>query len=193
MNNLKNILFPLMIILMFSVGSSAFAADEYTIDPVHSSVLFKVGHLEISYVRGVFTCFSGTIVADKNNPENSLVDITVLSSSIDTNNIERDEHLRSEEFFHAIKYPEITFKSTGVKKTGNNTYDVTGDFTLHGVTKQITVKSEMINEGKDMWGGHRMGFSSEFEIKRSDYGMDQLIPAAGDKVHISLILEAVKN
>lgn len=173
------------------VQPAAAAAEVYTADPVHSSALFKVGHLGIGFVRGAFTDISGTVKYDKKNPANNFVEITIKTHSVNTFNADRDTHLRSADFFDVEKFPSMSFKSKSFKKMKNGKFQVTGNFTLHGVTKTITVQADVVGEGDDPWGNHRAGFESTFSIKRSDYGMDKLIPAAGDKVIITLVVEGI--
>jgi polyisoprenoid-binding protein YceI len=165
--------------------------ETYAIDPVHSSVFFKVGHAGFGFVRGRFNDFSGTIVRDRDNPENSQIDVVIKADSIDTANARRDEHLKSPDFFDAKKFPVMSFKSRSVEKLSYNTYALSGDFLLHGVTQRIRVKVKFIGEGKDQAGALRVGAGTEFSIKRSDYGMTGSIPAAGDMVDITVILEAL--
>jgi len=194
MNGLRKFFYLSMIIIFFvAIETPAKAADTYAVDPVHSFIVFKIGHLNIGYVIGMFTDFSGTILADKGNPEKSSVEMTVKVSSVNTHVEKRDEDLRSDNFFDAVKFPEISFKSTKVKKVDEKTLEVTGSMSLHGVTKEITVTVNFLGEGKDPWGGYPMAFTTDFDILRSDYGMDKEIPAAGDKVHISLVTEALKQ
>jgi len=185
----------LSMLLIFLVAAEipAKAADTYTVDPVHSFIVFKIGHLNIGYVIGMFTDFSGTITADRENPEKSSVEMTVKVESINTHVEKRDKDLRSDNFFDAVKFPEIHFKSTKVRKVDAKTYKVTGNMGLHGVTREMTVTVNFLGEGKDPWGGYRMAFNAEFDILRSDYGMNKEIPAAGDKVHLSLSIEALKQ
>ena len=115
-------------------------ADTYTVDRNHSEAAFQVRHI-LTKVRGTFRDFTGTIDFDKAKPENSSVEFAIKVTSIDTGTQKRDDHLRSPDFFDVAKYPDITFKSTKVVSKGNSKFDVTGDFTMHGVTKQITCPS----------------------------------------------------
>jgi polyisoprenoid-binding protein YceI len=194
MKKIRMLYILLVIISIMGLSSlSALAADTYEVDPVHSSVVFKVGHLNIGTVIGMFTDFTGTIIADRENPEKSSVEMTVKAASVDTHVQKRDEHLRSNEFFNVDLFPEIKFKSTAVKKIDEKTFEITGDFNLHGITKELTVTVHFLGEGSDPWGGYRMGFETEFDIVRSDFGMTQQIPAAGDKAHVILAVEALKK
>jgi polyisoprenoid-binding protein YceI len=175
------------------IGAPSFAADTYEVDPVHSFIVFKICHLNIGNVIGMFTDFTGTIIADKENPDKSSVEMTVKAASVNTHVDKRDDHLRTNEFFNVELFPEIKFKSTKVKKIDDKTIEVTGNFTLHGITKEITATVLLLGEGNDPWGGYRMGFETEFDIVRSEFGMTQLIPAAGDKAHVILAVEALKK
>ena len=183
--------FAAVTLAVASVNSPA--ADTYQVDAVHSSALFKVRHLGISNVTGGFTDIAGTISADKKNPEKSTVEITIQTASVDTHNNMRDNDLRSPNFFDAQKYPAMSFKSTKVKKLSASKYEVTGNFTLHGVTKTIKVRVDFLGEGKGMKGETRAGFETAFTIKRSDYGMKSDIPIVGDDVQITLSVEAARK
>ena len=128
------------------IVQSAFAADTYVFDKAHSTLGFQIRHL-FSNVTGKFDDFTGTIQFDETNPEQSSVEVNIKTASIDTGVKMRDDDLRSAEFFDAAKYPETTFKSKSVKSTGKNTFDVTGDLTMHGVTKEVVLKVELIGKG----------------------------------------------
>ena len=168
-------------------------ADEYKVDPVHSMVVFRIQHLGISFVYGRFTAPTGMISFDPAAPEKATFDVQVESKNVDTNTEQRDNHLRSHDFFDVAKFPTIHFKSTAVKKTGDNTYEVTGDMSLHGVTKSITITLTNVGSTKDPWGGFRTGFESTFTVKRSDYGMTFMIPDVGDEVRLMVNMEAIKQ
>jgi polyisoprenoid-binding protein YceI len=177
---------------------SAFA-DNYTVDKVHSEAKFEVRHL-MSRVSGKFDDFSSNVVIDPANPAASSVDFAMKTASINTGNEGRDKHLRTADFFDADKFPEITFKSTTVKSTPKkNIYNVTGDLTMHGVTKRITLPVEVLGSGKDPWGNQRMGFSVKTTLNRKDYGvnwnktLDEGGMLLGDDVDVTLNLEAVKK
>ena len=174
-------------------GSSAHAADTFKVDAVHSFAQFKVGHLGIGYVLGAFTDISGTIAYDKQSVDGNSVEITIATESVVTDNEDRDAHLRTDDFFHVEEYPQMSFKSTKFKKLEDGKYEVTGDFTLHGTTKSITVVAHVIGEGDDPWGNYRAGFETAFTIKRSDYGMTKMMPAAGDKVWITFNVEGIRE
>lgn len=172
---------------------SAAMADTYTVDPVHSSIVFRIGHLQISSVYGRFNKASGTVEYDPAAPEKAKFDVQVATKNVDTNEPRRDDDLRSPNFFDAEKYPTIQFKSTSVKAAGDKTLEVSGDMTLHGVTKPITVTMQYGGVANNPRMGVRSGFSTEFTIKRSDFGMDKMIPMVGDEVKMMVQLEAVKQ
>lgn len=174
--------------LVFSVN----AADTYKIDPVHSSVAFSVVHLGVTNFYGNFKDIAGTVVFDSTDPAKSSVDISVPVESIETRNEKRNQHLKSPDFFDAQKFPTMTFKSTKVEGSGEN-YKVSGDFTLHGVTKPLTVDFKKGPEGKGMQGEVRGGGETRFTIKRSDFGMTFMANALADEINIVLSLEGVKQ
>lgn len=144
----------------------------YQIDPAHSSAQFVVRHMMITNVRGGFSSVKGTVEIDSDNPSASSVDATIDVSSIATLDTQRDTHLKSADFLDAEHYPTITFKSSKIEKTGDEEYNLTGDLTIHGVTKQVTLKVESPSEeGKDPWGNFRRGASATTKIKRSEFGL----------------------
>lgn len=173
--------------------ATADAADTYMVDPVHTAALFKVKHVGVSYTYGRFNDVSGTVIFDAANPAASKVDITIQAASVDTDNQKRDAHLANPDFFDAKQFPVLKFVSTAFKKVDDSTFDVTGDFTLHGVTKPITITAVKIGEGKDPWGGYRIGFESTFAIKRSDFGMTKMMEAVGDEVTVTFATEGIKK
>lgn len=170
----------------------------YTIDASHSEVSFRVKHL-VTWVRGQFDQFEGIIVMDTVDPSKSSVAFTITTESINTFNADRDAHLRNPDFFDVAKYPTITFTSTSVRKSGDSRYLVTGDFSMHGVTKAITLPVSFDGEAKDPWGGVRAGFSTETAVDRKDFGivwnkaLDEGGFVLGDDVRISINIEAVKK
>jgi polyisoprenoid-binding protein YceI len=174
------------------------ANSTWKIDPSHSHVEFAVKHLMISTVKGRFADVEGLITIVEGNPSASSVTATIKAASIDTRTDQRDEHLRSADFLDAAQYPEITFKS---KRIAGDTseFKVTGDLTIRGVTKEITL--ETTNEGsiKDPWGGERIGFSAKSKFDRRDFGLtwNQAIETGGvvvgNEVKVSIEIEAVKE
>jgi polyisoprenoid-binding protein YceI len=179
--------------LTFAFSSAALAGD-YAADPVHSFVVFDVHHLEAGYVYGTFAGPSGAISYDAADLTQSSFDISVDVDSIDTRNANRDKDLKGPDFFDAKQFPAMKFKSTSVKKTGDNTMDVTGDLTLKGVTKSITVPMEITGTGKGMKGETRTGFRADFKIDRTDFGITaDAAPVIGNEIHIVVAIEAIKS
>ena len=160
------------------------AADTYKIDPAHTGVGFSISHLVISEVNGRFDDVAGEIVAESNVLVSAKA--TIQTKSIDTAIKKRDEHLRSPDFFDADKYPTITFESTKVEKN-----QITGNFTMHGVTKEITIPFKLKGPIKDPWGNTRIAITAETEINRTDYGMKPFT-GVGDEVTIRIAVEATK-
>jgi len=169
-------------------------ADTYTVDKNHSEAAFQVRHI-LTKVRGTFRDFAGTINYDKAKPENSTVEFRIKTTSIDTGNQKRDDHLRTPDFFDVATHPEIVFKSTKVVAKGANKFDVTGDFTMHGVTKSITLPVTFLGEQKFMKGS-KAGFETAITINRKDYGLNwnRALESGGvlvgEEVEISINIEA---
>ena len=171
----------------------ALAADTYTIDAVHSTVGFKIKHLSVSNVTGRFAKFDGAIHLDSADLTKSTVSVSIPVDSVDTGNETRDKHLKTPDFFDAAKYPVITFTSTGVSGTKDQLM-VTGNFTMHGVTKSVVIKGEFSGPSAGMKPGTSVaGFSGSTTLKRSDFGVSTY-PAAvlGEMVTITLEVEAHK-
>src|SRR3977135_854809 len=182
----------LTIALISAFICSANAADTFKLDPVHSFVLFSVQHLGIANTYGRFNDISGPVVFDKDNPSKSSVELSVLVESLDTNNSIRERSLKSPDFFNAKQFPTLTFKSTKVEG-GGDTLKVSGDLTIRGVTKPVTVDFKKGGEGKGIFGEMRGGGETRFTIKRSNFGMNFQQGAVGDEVSIILSLEGVKK
>ncbi len=175
--------------------SAATAADNYSVDGGHSAALFKVKHAGIAYTHGRFDKFLETsaVVWDAANPAASSFVIAIDPESVNTGIEKRDQHLRNPDFFDAKQFPAFGFTSTAVKKLDDTTYEVTGNLTIHGVTKPLTVKALKTGEGKDPWGGYRIGFETSFTVKRSDFGMTKVTESVGDDVAITFSIEAKKK
>jgi polyisoprenoid-binding protein YceI len=178
--------------LISAVVLSANAADTFKLDPVHSFVLFSVQHLGIANTYGRFNDIAGTVVFDKDNPSKSSVELSVPVESLDTHNSIRDKSLKSPDFFDAKQFPTMTFKSTKVEGSGD-TLKVSGDLTIHGVTKPMTVDFKKGGEGKGVFGEMRGGGETHFTIRRSDFGMNFQQGAVGDEVNITLSLEGIEK
>ncbi len=183
--------------LLAPVGARA--ADTYEIDAAHSSVQFSVRHMMISNVRGEFTKLAGTATGDVANPTAAVVEATIETASIETRNEKRDEHLRSPDFLDTAKFPTLTFKSTKVEKAGEG-WKLTGDLTLHGVTKPVVLDvSNVTPPTKDPWGNTRIGASAATKINRRDYGivfnktLDGGGVLVGDEIAITIDVEVMKK
>ena len=167
----------------------------WQIDPTHSDVSFSVRHMMVSKVKGRFGTFSGTLVTAE-NPLNSTVTAEIDASSIDTNQAQRDNHIRSADFFEVEKYPTITFTSTSIEPNGDD-FLMRGDLTIKGNTRPVALKLELNGIGPDAFGGTRAGFTATTEISRKDFGVDIDMPmdgggvVVGDKITITLEIEAV--
>jgi polyisoprenoid-binding protein YceI len=167
------------------------AADEYSVDASHSAVVFRISHAGLSWVYGRFNDVSGDFKIDP-DAGSCAFELQIKTDSVDTGNKQRDNHLRSPDFFNVKQYPMISFKSTAVKPIEDG-YEVTGDFTLHGVTKSITFA---LKGGRtiEMMGKRRTGYSTELTLKRSEYGMEDRMPGfIGDVVHVAVSFEGVKK
>jgi len=182
-------------ILLFFLMGLVFAGTEYKLDKAHSSVSFTIRHMVVSKVRGNFKEFSVAIAADEDLTKWSVTAV-IKAASIDTDNKKRDDHLRSADFFDVAKFPEITFKTTAIKKMGDN-YVAHGQLTMHGVTKDMEVPFEVLGEVEGPGGKTRMGIEAKTKLDRKDYGltwnrtMDKGGLVVGNEVKIEILLELV--
>lgn len=175
------------------------AKTKWVVDAAHSSIDFSVKHMMVAKTKGTFHKFDAAIEADPADLTTANIEFTIDVSSIDTRNGDRDTHLRSADFFDIEKYPSLTFKSTKIVKTGEDEYDVTGDVTMHGVTRSETFAVTFEGQGTNPWGAEVAGFSGKGTINRSDY--DLTYNAAletggvliGDKITVLLEIEASKE
>src|SRR3954462_12002650 len=180
---------------VLETGIPGYVAGTWAIDPVHSEVGFSVRHMMVSKVRGKFTEFSGDVVTGS-NPLESAGTATIPLSSIATGNADRDNHIRSADFFEVDTHKTMTFRSTGVRIDGDD-FVLDGELTLKGITKPVSLHLELGGFGQDPYGGTRAGFTATGEIKRSDFGVDfnAVLETGGvvvaDKVTVSLEIEAV--
>ncbi len=178
--------------LAMSLSVSMANAAEYNIDPTHSFINFKTKHLGFSWLSGTFNKISGTMDFDPEGGADQKVNMVIDTASLDTNHAERDKHLRSPDFFDVEKFPTATFVSTGYSGDANGG-TLSGDLTLHGVTKNISIDVSKIGEGEDPWGGYRAGFEGSYTLKRSDFGMDFNLGPAAEEVQVDLFIEAIKK
>jgi polyisoprenoid-binding protein YceI len=189
---LQNKILALVALSSGLVSVAPAAVETYVIDPVHSSVGFKVRHF-LTKVPGSFTTFSGTITVDRDNLENSSVVAKIDVGSVTTGTEKRDNHLKSPDFFDVAKFDSITFTSTSWKKTGDATFDVTGDLTIHGVTKSVVLKVDLLGFGPGMMGAQLSGWDATTTIDRTDFGVDgpaMLGKALGNEVAVTISIEA---
>lgn len=173
-----------------SVGFSSYNlnAAEYTVDPTHTFITFKVQHLGVSWLQGRFNDISGSFNYDADNSAASNVKMTVKTASVDSNHAERDKHLRSDDFLDTDKYPTASFQSTGFDGA-----TLKGDLTLHGVTAPISIAVTKVGEGKDPWGGYRAGFTGTYNLKRADFDISYNLGPAAEVVEMQFNIEGIKN
>lgn len=173
-----------------ALSSAALAADTYQFDKDHTHVIFFINHLGFSNMIGRVRDFDGSFTFDEKTPEDSTVDVTLKAASISTDVPRLDKELQQEKFFNVAKFPDMKFKSTSVKVTGKNTGDVTGDFTLLGVTKPVVLHVTYNRSGiHPMTNNYISGFTADGELKRSDFGMKTYLPMVGDKVSFHIEAE----
>ncbi|MGA9311772.1 MAG: YceI family protein [Pseudonocardiaceae bacterium] len=175
--------------------TAGYVAGTWDIDAAHSSVSFSVRHMMVSKVRGRFNGVSGRLVTGTDLRDSS-VTTEIDVNSFDTGNVARDEHIRSADFLHATEFPTMTYRSTGVRRDGDDLL-VDGELTVHGITRQVPLAVELTGFGRDPYGGTRLGLSATTKINRKDFGVDTELPldgggvVVGDTVQISLDIEAV--
>lgn len=176
-------------------SQTAVAVRPLEIDRSHSEVAFQVRHL-LSKVRGRFADFAGTIQFDEAQPRNSRVDVVIQAASVDTAEPDRDKHLRSADFFDVAKFPTLTFSTTSVTPRSGDSYDVAGDLTIHGVTKQVTLPASFLGRAQDPWGNVKYVFESELTLNRKDFGLSWNAALetggflVGDEVKVMLSVQA---
>jgi polyisoprenoid-binding protein YceI len=192
MNLRQRIAVPLVAIAV--LVAPALAADNYKIDSEHATIIFKVEHYGVGNAYGRFNDPTGTVVLDKADPSKSTFTFEVKTENVDTDNEKRDAHLKSPDFFDAKQFPTITFKSKSVKADGDK-FQVTGDLTLHGVTKEIVVPITKTGEKDTGRAGYRTGWEANVSLNRSEYGMKYGLDqgSIGDKVDLVISFEAVKS
>jgi polyisoprenoid-binding protein YceI len=184
---------------MSTTSTTPTTTSTWNLDPVHSVVEFKVRHMMMSNVKGQFSGISGLLTLDEANPTQSRVEASIDASTINTRDAQRDTHLKSAEFLDVEKYPNLTFTSTSVKRTGSDEGTVTGNLTIHGVTREVVFQVEGPTQpGKDPWGNLRVGVSATTKISRKDFGLtwNATLEAGGllvgDEVTITIDAQFVK-
>ncbi|HPR63401.1 MAG TPA: YceI family protein [Thermoanaerobaculia bacterium] len=193
---MKRIFSTLFVALAF-LSIPLFASDTYSLDSAHSSIEFGIKHMVISTVKGSFSSFDVSVQYDPKEVAKSSVEVSIQTDTINTGNEKRDEHLKSPDFFDTKTYPAITFKSKRIAKKGDS-YEVTGDFTMHGVTKEITFPFTVMGPIKDPWGNMRLGVEAYTTLNRQEYGvswnktLDTGGLVVGDDVKVEIHLELVK-
>ncbi len=186
----------LAVLAMLSSTLTPFYAQgvTYRVDPVHSSILFRVKHMNTAYVYGRFNQFSGMLVVDEKNPERSSVQFEIDLNSVDTGNSQRDDHLRNPDFFNTRQFPKATFKSTRVRKINDTTVEVQGNLTLRGVTKPLTIRVTFTGKGRNPRGQEIIGYETTFTIKRSEFGINYgLNGGLSDEVRVTISVEAIRQ
>ncbi|WP_339408916.1 YceI family protein [Pseudomonas sp. EA_35y_Pfl2_R5] len=177
------------------IGAGQAMAADYAIDKQgqHAFVNFKISHLGYSWLYGTFKDFDGSFSFDAAKPQDSKVNVTLNTTSVDTNHAERDKHIRSDDFLNVSEHPTATFASTSVKSTGEGTADITGDLTLNGVTKPVVIAAKFIGEGKDPWGGYRAGFEGSTTLKLKDFDISKDLGPASESVELIISVEGVRK
>jgi polyisoprenoid-binding protein YceI len=190
---LKKSLLALTTAALLASTATASAAD-YKIDKQgqHAFVQFRIQHLGYSWLYGTFRDFDGSFTFDEADPSKDKVNVTINTNSVDTNHAERDKHLRSAEFLNVAKFAQATFVSTGVKKDGDE-LDITGNLTLNGVTKPVTLEAKKLGEGKDPWGGYRAGFEAETTIALKDFNIKTDLGPASQDVQLMISVEGIRQ
>jgi polyisoprenoid-binding protein YceI len=174
------------------------STNNWNIDATHSGINFSIRHMVVSKVRGRFARYTGTVDLDDADLTRSFVEATIDASSIDTGTLQRDDHLRSPDFFDVEKYPELRFRSTRIEKVSGDRYRVVGDLTIRDVTREVSLDVEYGGRATDPWGNERIGFLASMSLDRKDFGLqwNQLLEAGGvlvgDRVEVELEVQAVK-
>ena len=184
-----------LLIAGLTFGSTAVMADDYVIDTkgAHASIKFRVQHLGYSWLYGRFNDFSGKFSYDEKQPDKSSVEVTIKTSSVDSNHAERDKHLRSDDFLNVAKYPEAKFISTGYTQDKDGNGVLKGNLTLNGVTKPLEIDVEFIGTGDDPWGGYRVGFEGTTRFAMADFGIMKNLGPKSKDVEMTLSVEGIKQ
>lgn len=187
--NLKSLF---AVVMLFGALQFPLQAAEYKLDPRHSFVEFRIQHLGFSWMYGRFNDVTGSYRYDPDKPEASTLQVDIDPASIDTNDAERDKHIRSEDFLDVDEYPEAGFESTGYSGTAEKG-TLKGELTLHGVTKPISIEVRKVGEGKDPWGGYRTGFIGTTTIDRREFGIDYDVGPASWEMEFELTVEGIRQ
>ena len=185
--------FCILAAIAMAVSGSA-RAELYQIDTAHSFIQFRIQHLGYSWLYGAFNSFDGIFELDRENPENSSIEVTIDTASVDSNHAERDKHLRDDDFLEVEVYPEASFSSTSLRLNEDGRSGVmTGDFTLRGITKTIDIEVSMVGEGDDPWGGYRAGFDGSTVLALKDFNVKQDLGPASAQVEMILSVEGIRQ
>ena len=190
---MRSLRYTLAAATLFLVGSSlatSARAENFAIDPVHSAVIYRIMHMNMGHSWGRFNEISGTLNLDDANPAANSLSVSINANSIDTGAAARDTHLRGPDFFNVRQFPAITFQSEQMKPIDSANFEVTGNLTLHGVTKKVTTKLQRLGAGKTPFGDVRVGTEAVLQIKRSDFDMKNMLEAVGDDVLLVISIEA---
>ncbi len=189
----KATLFLIVFVVVFTVNP--IMAEKYTIDVVggHASINFKIKHLGYSWLTGRFDKFAGSFDYDEKNPENSKASLTVKTRSLNTAHALRDGHLRGSKYLNVKKYPEAKFRTISYKPINKTSGVLTGNLSLHGVTRQVSMTIKEVGAGNDPWGGYRRGYETTFKIKLRDYGINHKLGKASEVLELNIFLEGIKN
>lgn len=179
--------------LSLVAGIAQAEPEQYEFDPRHSFIEFRISHLGFATMVGQFNEFDGEFTYDPENPSNSEVNVTIDTESIDTDDSERDRHLRNEDFLHVSEYPEARFVSTSFEEHGDGEATLEGELTLHGTTRPITIDVNQLGAGEDPWGGYRRGFEGTVTLERSDFGIDYDLGEEAEEVELYLSVEGVRQ
>lgn len=191
---MKNIVLK-VIILCTTLFVGSVKAEEYVIDTekAHAFIQFKIKHLGYSWLLGRFNKFEGEFSYDEKKPASTKIIVKIDPASIDSNHAERDKHLRGKDFLNVSKFPKASFVGTSYKAKGKGKGVLTGNFTLHGVTKKLSIDVKHIGHGKDPWGGYRRGFEGKTSFKLKDYGINYNLGPASREVELFLSVEGIRK
>ena len=178
------------LLFAFNAPAADYAID---IEGAHAFIQFRIQHLGYSWLYGRFNDFSGTFSYDEKDPGASKVEVVIKTASVDSNHAERDKHLRGSDFLDVSKYPEARFKSISYKPAGAGKATLTGELTLRGITKMVTLDVTEIGHGRDPWGGYRRGFEGTTKLKLKDYGIPKDLGPASAEVAMTLSVEGIRQ
>jgi len=191
---MKTLLRSILIAILFA-GPAQLMAEEYVIDNegAHAFIQFRIKHLGYSWLLGRFNRFEGRFSYDEEKPGTSSVEVTIQTTSIDSNHAERDKHLRDKDFLDVKTFPQARFVSTGFRDTGDGKTELDGKLTLHGVTRPIIIDVKPVGHGPDPWGGYRRGFQGTVTLKLADFNINYNLGPASREVELFLFVEGIRQ